>query len=56
MKRNLKIKSYYKRFLEKVRFKIYMRKMAQILRGNIKLKQFSFSDASTSYYNLSGVA
>lgn len=56
MKRNLKIKSHYKRFLEKVRFKIYLRKMAQIFRRNIKLKQLSFSDPLTSYYNLSGLA
>lgn len=54
-KRNLKVKHLYQGFLERIRQKIYLRKMAQIFKRRIYNKVLSFNDLSTSFYALSGI-
>lgn len=55
MKRNLKIRSDFQKYLRKIREKVYVRRMAQIFCRNIKLKRLSFADPTSSYYDISGI-
>lgn len=52
--RNMKVRGPMSQFIERIRRKIYERKMAEKLASNIRLKQVLFA-GEYSFYSISGV-